>query len=126
MQESSTSAPAHSAVVREVTSNAIWAAWVSIIGGGLYCLTIIGAIVGVPVLIGGLRLKESLESLNKYADTGSASDLQEAFEKQKTYWFIQKVLIIVGLVFAVIYLIAIATFLPAMMSQMSPAPSSFE
>jgi hypothetical protein len=83
--------------------------WFAIIGGGLYSLTIIGALIGVPVLISGLRLKEASEELDSYQQTGSAATLTKALERQSRYFFIQKVLILVALVLMVVYVILFFT-----------------
>ena len=83
----------------------------SIIGGAIYCITIIGAIFGVPAIFVGLRMRESAEHFDKYSILNEYKDLAIAIEKQTKFFFINYVLAIVGIVFAVIYFIFLFTVL---------------
>jgi hypothetical protein len=76
-----------------------------IIIGAMYSLTIIGAIVGIPLIISGLRLRESSDSFKGYLTSNDASMLERAFEKQERFFFIQKVFVIITIVFLVLYII---------------------
>lgn len=87
-----------------------------IIGGALYCLTIIGALIGIPLIISGLRLRESADAFNNYLGSGNEGVLEDALQKQGKFFFIQKILIIVSIVFFVLYIILIFTFGISMMS----------
>ncbi|MFH0843292.1 MAG: DUF5362 family protein [Bacteroidota bacterium] len=78
-----------------------------IIGGALYCLTIIGALIGVPVIYMGIRLREAADGFKKYLASGSKDDLIYTIDKQTRAFFIQFVLTIIGLAFFGIYLIVI-------------------
>src|SRR5947209_20406466 len=71
----------------------------TIIGGALNCLSIIGAIIGIPAIIAGLRLREAGEGYMAMAQ-GDPSGLQRSFAGQATFFKIQKVFIIIGLVLA--------------------------
>lgn len=75
------------------------------IGGVLYCLTIIGAIIGIPVYIMGKRLRESADAFTNYNASNSGKDLETAIEKQTRAFFIQYVLAIIGLVIMAIYIV---------------------
>jgi hypothetical protein len=77
------------------------------IGGVIYCLTIIGAIIGVPLYIMGKRLRESADAFTNYLSSNSGRDLETAIERQTRSFFIQYVLAIVGLVFMAIYIVVI-------------------
>lgn len=79
----------------------------SMIGGVLYCLTIIGAIIGVPYFIMGKRLRESAEAFSGYNTSSSATDLETAIDKQTRAFFIMYVLAIIGLVLMAIYLVVV-------------------
>ena len=79
----------------------------AMIGGVLYCLTIIGAIIGVPYFIMGKRLRESAEAFTGYNASSSANDLETAIEKQTRAFFIMYVLAIISLVLLAIYFIVI-------------------
>lgn len=78
-----------------------------IIIGVFYSLTIIGAIMGIPLIISGLRLRESSDSFTSYMVSGDNNMLERALERQSRFFFIQKIFIIITLVLMVLYIIAI-------------------
>jgi len=78
-----------------------------IIVGVLYSITIIGAILGIPLIISGLRLRESSDSFSSYMLSSDNNMLERALERQGRFFFIQKIFIIITLVFMVLYIIAI-------------------
>jgi hypothetical protein len=83
----------------------------SIIYGIINCLTILGAVIGVPYIFAGIRLKESGESFGFYSKNYDEMALQQAIERQKRFFFIMKVLVIIGIVvFALIVLFYILMF----------------
>jgi len=63
-----------------------------IIMGALYCLSIIGALVGIPLIICGLRLREAADSFTSYLGSNDSGILERAFERQGSFFFIQKVI----------------------------------
>ncbi len=69
----------------------------AVIGGALECLSIIGALIGVPLIIAGLRIREAGDAYLAMAQ-GDASALQRSYAGQATFFKIQKILIIVGLI----------------------------
>jgi hypothetical protein len=77
----------------------------SIIGGALYCIGIITAIIGVPFIFMGIRMRESADDFSRYSSTGEKSDLYRAIEKQTRFFLIQYVFAIIGLVLTAIYLV---------------------
>ena len=79
----------------------------AMIGGILYCLTIIGAIIGIPYYIMGKRLRESADAFKSYNTSTSAKDLETAIERQTRAFFIQYVLAIIALVLFAIYLVVL-------------------
>ena len=79
----------------------------AMIGGVLYCLTIIGAIIGIPVYIMGKRLRESADAFTSYNASSSGKDLEVAIERQTRAFFIQYVLAIIGLVIMAIYIVVL-------------------
>jgi hypothetical protein len=81
-----------------------------IIIGALYCISIIGAIVGIPLIICGLRVREAADSFTAYLGSNDSNMLERAFERQGSFFFIQKVLMIIGLVLIVLYVIFIIAF----------------
>lgn len=90
----------------------------TIIYGGLTCLSIIGALIGVPLIIAGLRIREAADEFTVFQSSNDSKALRRALEKQAKYFNILKILIIVALVLTVIYIIVmismIGTFLTAL------------
>ncbi len=83
----------------------------TLVVGIVYCVTIIGAIFGIPMYFMGRRLRESADSFLKYRRSNSGQDLYDAIEKQSRAFFIQYVFTIIGLVFMGLYLIIIIILL---------------
>ena len=86
---------------------------IQIIGGALYCLTIIGALIGVPVIYMGIRLREAADGFKKYIASDSKEDLSYAIDRQTRSFLIQFILMIISLAFLGIYLIVIIGILAA-------------
>lgn len=86
---------------------------ITIIGGALYCITIIGAIIGIPVIFMGIRLRESAEAFKQYLASNSNQDLYTAIDRQTKAFFIQYVLTIIGLVLLGVYIIVFIAILAA-------------
>ena len=83
----------------------------AMIGGVFYCLTIIGAIIGIPYYIMGKRLRESAEAFEGYNASSSANDLMTAIDKQTRAFFILYILAIIGLVILAIYFVVLIVML---------------
>jgi len=79
--------------------------WATIISGALNCLSIVGAIFGIPYIFIGLRLTEAVKELRGYLQTGDKEAIFRTFEKQNRAFFIAKVLIIIGIVFFVLMML---------------------
>ncbi|MBU1097431.1 MAG: hypothetical protein CVV23_07875 [Ignavibacteriae bacterium HGW-Ignavibacteriae-2] len=90
-----------------MTSNMKFVGMFSIIYGAFTCITIIGALIGVPMIIAGLRLREAADDFTIFQSTSDNHALRNAFEKQGKFFNIVKILIIVSLVLVVIYIIVI-------------------
>lgn len=98
-------------IVTKLISDMKFVAWITIIEGAITCISIIGAIIGIPVLISGLRLKEAAEELAIYKNSNDFTYLKRALDKQQRFFFIQKILMIVGIVFGILsIIILIAAF----------------
>jgi len=89
-----------------------------IIYGVLVSLSIIGAIVGIPLLISGLRLREAANELDTFKASNDSSSLRRGFELQGKFFKIQKIIIIVGIVITVLYILAIIFFIGSAVSGM--------
>ncbi|AFN73737.1 hypothetical protein MROS_0494 [Melioribacter roseus P3M-2] len=78
-----------------------------IIYGALACLSIIGAIIGVPIIIIGLRIREAAEQFEIYKATNQAAALRMGFELQGKYFRLAKIIIIVSLIITALWFIFI-------------------
>lgn len=81
-----------------------------IIMGAIYSISIVGAPFGIPMIISGLRLRESADSFTGYLTSNDSRMLEIALEKQGRFFFIQKVLIIITLILIALYIILIFMF----------------
>ena len=70
-----------------------------IIYGGLTCLSIIGAIVGIPMLISGLRAREAAKHLETYEAAGNFDALASGLEQQGQFFRFQKIYVLINLAF---------------------------
>ncbi|MDZ7367697.1 MAG: DUF5362 domain-containing protein [candidate division KSB1 bacterium] len=82
----------------------------NIIYGAILCLSIIGAIVGVPLIIGGIRLREAADSFEVYLRSSDFTALEKGLERQGRFFFILKVFLIVGLVITGLYILFMVFF----------------
>ena len=77
-----------------------------IICGALACLSIIGALIGVPVIFAGLRARESGDAYNAYS-AGDYSALGRAFTGQASFFKILKIIMIIYIVLMCLYFLFI-------------------
>jgi len=97
--------------ISKLTKDMNFVGMFTIVYGIINCLTIIGAIIGVPLIFMGLRLRESANNFDVYNNSGDKLVLQNSIEKLYKYFNIQKILIIISLIFIVLYIIGIVLFL---------------
>lgn len=83
---------------------------VYVIAGAFYCLTIFGAIFGIPLIIYNLKLKDSAEQFKEFGQTNDFFMLHKAMENQRKFFFFNKVIIIIGLVIMVLYILLLIWF----------------
>ncbi len=76
-----------------------------IVYGGLTCLSIIGALIGVPMIISGLRLRESADYFSTFQNQNDENAMALALEKQGSFFNIMKILMIISLVIFAIYIV---------------------
>ncbi len=84
--------------------------FISIIGiiyGAIQSISIIGAVVGLPIIFACLRLKEAAEAFRHFSSTEDKNALSFAFEKQARSFEILRILIIVSLIFYGLLIIAL-------------------
>ena len=119
MDESVSVSPTLQITVNKMTGDMQFVGIFYIIIGALQCLSIIGAIIGIPLIICGLRLRESADSFRGYLTTNDTGMLENALERQSRFFFIQKVLLIISIVIFVLYIIFIIVFGISMFTSMS-------
>ena len=94
----------------KMTSDMKFVGMFTIVYGVLTSLSIIGAIIGVPLIFAGLRIREAADEFNAFRLTNDNSSLKRGFELQGKYFYIQKIIIIVGLVLTALYIVGIIAF----------------
>lgn len=81
-----------------------------IIYGALQCLSIIGMVIGIPIIFAALRLKEAAEAFKHYAINNDQNALNYGFEKMAHSFRIVKILIIISLIVYGILIIGLFLF----------------
>lgn len=76
----------------------------NIIFGAITCISIVGAIFGIPIIIAGMKLKDSAQYYSNFVYSNDFNVLIQAFGLQQKYFNIQKILFIIYSVFIVLYL----------------------
>ncbi|MFZ2707853.1 MAG: DUF5362 family protein [Leptotrichiaceae bacterium] len=89
---------------------------IMVIFGGLYCLTIIGAILGVPFILIGLKIFKSGEAYKKSIITLEGGDIKEGLTLFSDAMKIYIIMIVVILVIEILFLIV---FMGTILSQRS-------
>ena len=110
MDENVSISPTLQMTVNKMTGDMQFVGIFYIIIGALQCLSIFGAIIGIPVIICGLRLRESADSFKGYLATGDSLMLENAMERQGRFFSIQKVLIIIYIALFALSIIALIIF----------------
>ncbi len=83
----------------------------TIIYGAITCLSIIGAVIGVPIIIIGLRIREAADQFAIFKATNEAAALRMGFELQGKFFRITKILIIIGIILTLIWIALIIIFI---------------
>jgi hypothetical protein len=79
--------------------------WISMIYGILTCLSIIGAVLGVPLIIASHRFIEGVNRFQLYREKGTQDELAAGFYELGRSFRILKILTIIYLVLTVGYLV---------------------
>jgi hypothetical protein len=104
-------------VVHQMSKNMNFVALFAIIYGVIQSLTVIGALIGIPVIFASLRLKDAAEAFKYFGETRDENALNLAFEKQARSFYILKILIIASLIFYGLLILGfIIVLLPLIMS----------
>jgi len=81
-----------------------------IIFGAVSCLSIIGILIGVPMIIAGLRLRDSSESFNEFVISKDLKSIYKGFEKQSTFFNIFKIILIISFVLYSLFALVIVIY----------------
>jgi hypothetical protein len=93
---------AGSLVPPRMTADMKFVGMFQIIIGALSCLSIFGAITGIPMLISGLRARESADALTSYQQSSDPNWLAKAFNGEAGYFKMQKIMAILTIVMIVV------------------------
>jgi len=85
-------------------SNMRFVGWVGMVYGILTCLSIVGAIVGVPLIIASHRFIEGLNRFENYRHDRSESELKAGFQEMGRSFQVLKILTIIYIVLTVGYI----------------------
>ncbi len=124
-QEKSPQTSVFQIAFEKMTSDMRFVGLFVIIYGVLNCLTIIGALIGVPLILAGLRMREASDQFHYFRMTNDPAAMRSGFELQGRFFRIFKILIIVALVLTVLYIIFIIVFLSSFLSMFLSSSSSF-
>ena len=90
---------------------------IMVIFGGLYCLTIIGAILGVPFILIGLKMFKSGEAYKKSMFTLEGGDIKEGLtlfsDAMKIYIIMIVVILVIEILFLIVFMGTILSQLPS-------------
>lgn len=92
-----------------------------VIVGAFYCLSIFGAIFGIPLIIYSLKLKNSGDQFREFAKSKDFFMLHKAMENQRKFFFFNKVIIIIGIIIFLLYILLIIWFGSSMFFNMPDA-----
>lgn len=92
-----------------------WTAIYIIIIGALSCVGIVTALIGIPMIIVGLRMNEAARAFQDYSQSQDQNALAYAIEHQGKSFAILKILIIAYIILTIISIIlTFAVFIPNM------------
>lgn len=97
--------------VRKMIKDMRFVAGFTILYGVLCCISVIGAIVGIPIIVSGTKLRNAAKEFESYLQFGDIGKIFKGFELQSSYFFINKVFIIIGLGFFILYFGLIVTLI---------------
>ncbi len=91
--------------LRSMSSDMTFLGIFEIVIGAIYCITIIGAALGIPLIFAGLRLKNSAGSFVAYTAAPESANLRTALEHLGKHFRIHKILVIISIAFMLLYII---------------------
>lgn len=89
----------------------------SIIYGAITSLSIIGALMGVPLIFVGVRMRDAADYFQAYQMTKDRTALINAFDAQAKFFRITKILIIISIILMIGYFIMIISLFSYLFQQ---------
>lgn len=99
-----------SEIVKNMASDMKFYAIFYLLVGIFYCLSIFGAIYGIPLIIYSIKLKDSADQYKGFVRDKDFEMLIKAMENQRKFFFFNKVVIIIGIVIFILYALLILWF----------------
>lgn len=105
----------YSGIISNLIGNMRFVGIFTIIWGSITCIGVMSAIIGIPMIFAGIRLRESADYFEGFINSNLNNEnlLSQALEKQNRYFNIIKILIIIGIISVVAFVI----FLFAVLSE---------
>ena len=100
-----TLSPSLTMILMKMTGDMKFIGMLEIVIGAIYCLSIIGALIGAPSIIAGIRLRDSADGFRAYMNSRNVNLLENALQHQSRFFFILKVLAIILVVMMVLFII---------------------
>jgi len=88
---------------RSILADMRFMGWVALIYGILTCLSIVGALIGVPMIIAAHRFIEGVNRFDVYRQDRSEAELRTGFHELGRSFRIMKVLVVIHIVLVVGY-----------------------
>lgn len=102
---------ASSLSIYKMGSDMKWTAIYLIVAGALTCVGIITALIGVPMIIAGLRMNEAARTFQDFSQSQDPNALSFAFDRQGKSFAILKILVILYIVLTVLSIVLSFAFL---------------
>ncbi len=83
---------------------------VGMVYGVMTCLSLVGAVVGVPIIIAANRFLESIKILQEYRVHGRQGDLSTAFHEMGRSFRLMKIIVLISIGLTVLYFMLIFMF----------------
>jgi len=100
----------------KMTSDMKFVGMFQIVYGAFACLSIVGALVGIPMIMSGLRLRDSADAFASYQTTPDPNWLARALQNQGGYFNLQKIVAIITLIMFVVGMVCYAAVIALVVS----------
>lgn len=84
-------------VVEDLSADMQFVGMFAVIIGGILSVTVVGALLGVPLIRAGLRIRESGEAFNQHLTSGDNDTLQFAVERLQRHFAMLRYFVVIFL-----------------------------